>query len=251
MIGLWLLILLRRVLAICLLILRRGRVGSLRLVGRLGWRIRAGSLRRVLVLRVLTLWVLVLWRVLGVRLSSNLGWDERLLLLSLLVLLGFHGNDLSRGSFSVKQETASLAASEETNESPGKGRDKEKPMYFVSHGIIIRVSTHLNSPDQSAKASDGRKHVTTGLEEDDVALPEACLAVEHAAIVEASAHRDIEDELGALGSHSSKGCKPKDHHDTVKDNDGDDVVDVMQRYQFLAKDGIQADDPSDEGLSCC
>lgn len=227
MVGLWLLILLWGVLAICLLILGRRRVSSLRLIRRLSLWVRASSLRRILALRVL-----VLWGVLSIGLSNTLGWDKRLLLLSLLVLLGLHGNRLNRGIFVVKQESTSLAAVEEAIQSPGEGCDKEKP-------------------HQSAKASDGRKHVTARLEEDNVALLEACLAVKQAAIIEAAVHPDIEDEFGALGSHGSKGCKPKDHHDTIKDDDGNDVVELIECWQLLTKDSIHADDPSDDGNSQC
>jgi hypothetical protein len=123
---LWLLILLRRILSIgrLLLVLRRRGVGSLRLVRRLGWRVRAGSLRRVL-----TLWVLILWGILGIGLRSSLRLDERLLLLNLLLLLGFHGDGLSSNSLVIKQESAVIAAREEAVQSPGKGCDKEKPIY--------------------------------------------------------------------------------------------------------------------------
>lgn len=124
---LMLLILLRRILVICLRLLRRRRIGSRRLVRRLSWRVRAGRLRRILVLRVLALWVLALRGVLSVGLSNTLGWDKRLLLLGLLILLRFHGNGLNRGRLIVKQESASLAALEEAVQSPDKGCDKEKP----------------------------------------------------------------------------------------------------------------------------
>lgn len=119
---LMLLILLRRILVICLRLLRRRRIGSRRLVRRLSWRVRADRLRRILVL-----WVLALRGVLSVGLSNTLGWDKRLLLLGLLILLRFHGNGLNRGRLIVKQESASLAALEEAVQSPDKGCDKEKP----------------------------------------------------------------------------------------------------------------------------
>lgn len=229
-VSLWLLILLGRVLVICLRILRRRRIGSRRLVGRLSRRVRADRLRRILVLRVLAL-----RGVLSVGLSSTLGWDKRLLLLGLLILLRFHGNRLNRGGLIVKQESTSLATLEEADQSPDKGCDKEKP-------------------DQGSEASDGRKHVTTRLEEDNVALINvtllvACLAVKQAAIVEAALNADIEAELGALGSHGGKGCKPEDHHDTVKDDDGNDMVELVQSWQLLAKYGVQGDDPSDDSNS--
>lgn len=90
----------------------------------------------------------------------------------------------------------------------------------------------FNLPDQSTKASNGRKHITTSLEQDDialdnVALPVACLAVEDAAVVEASLHRDVKDELGAPSSDSGKGCEPKNHHDAVEDDDGDYMVELI------------------------
>lgn len=120
----------------------------------------------------------------------------------------------------------------------------------------MKQSSHivrLNLPDQSTKASNGRKHVTTSLKQDDialanVALPVACLAVEDAAVVEASLHRDAEDELRAPGSDSSKGCEPKNHQHAVEDDDGDYMIDMVQRWESLGKDGIQDDDPSDERL---
>lgn len=230
-VSLWLLILLRRILVICLRILRRRRIGSRRLVRRLSWRVRADRLRRILVLRVLAL-----RGVLSVGLSNTLGWDKCLLLLGLLILLRFHGNGLNRGRLIVKQESTSLAALEETVQSPGKGRDKEKP-------------------DQGSEASDGGKHVTTRLEEDNVTLLDkvallvACLAVKQAAIVEAAVDPDIEAELGALGSHSGKGCKPEDHHDTVKDDDGNDMIELVQSWQLLTKDNVQADEPGDDSNS--
>ena len=93
----------------------------------------------------------------------------------------------------------------------------------------IQTQLLLNSPDQGAKARDGSEHVTTGFKEDDVALLEACLAIEEAAIVETSVNGDVEDELGAPGSDSGKGCQPEDHHDTVEDDDGNDVVDLVER----------------------
>lgn len=225
MVGRGLVVLLRRVLAICLRVLRRRRrVGSLRLVGRLGRRVRAGGLRRILILRVLTL-----RGVLGVGLSRVLRRDEGLLLLLSLILLGLHDEGLlGRGSFGVEQEAAVPAAHEEAMQSPGEAGDEEKP-------------------DQGAKACNGSEHVTAGLEEDDVALLEARLAVEQAAIVETRVDGDVVDELGALGGDSGKGREPEDHHDTVEDDDGDDVVDVVQRWDFFAQDGVHGDDPSDDG----
>lgn len=105
-----------------------------------------------------------------------------------------------------------------------------------------------NVPDQSAETSNGREHVATALEEDHVALLEARLAVEQAAVVKASVHRDVEDEFGALGSHGSKGGQPEDHHDAVEHNDGDNVVELIQSWDLFCENGIQADDPSDDGL---
>lgn len=230
-VSLWLLILLRRILVICLRLLRRGRIGSRRLVRRLSWWVRADWLRWILVLGVLAL-----RGVLSVGLSNTLGWDKRLLLLGLLVLLGFHGNRLNRGRFIVKQESTSLAALEEAVQSPDKGCDEEKP-------------------DQGSEASDGGKHVTTRLEEDNVTLLDkvallvACLAVKQAAVVEAAVDPDIEAELGALGSHGGEGCKPEDHHDTVKDDDGNDMVELVQSWQLLTQDNVQADEPCDDSNS--
>lgn len=117
----------------------------------------------------------------------------------------------------------------------------------------IQVQFGSNSPDQSTKASDGSKHVTTSLEQDDIALGdvallEACFAVEHAAVVEASLHRDIEDELCALSSYSSKCGEPKNHHDTVEDDDGDYMIELIQGWESLGENGIQGDNPSDERL---
>lgn len=110
-----------------------------------------------------------------------------------------------------------------------------------------------NLPDQSTKASDGSKLSSTALEQDDIALAnvallEACFAVEQAAIVEALAHRNVEDELCALGSDSSKGREPKNHHDAVEDDDGDYMIQVMQRWEPLGKNGIQCNDPSNDRL---
>lgn len=115
MVGRRLVVLLRRVLPICLRVLRRRRVCRRRLVGRLGRRIRAGGLRRILILRVLALRVLALRGILGVvGLGRVLRRDERLLLLLSLVLLGLHDEGLlGRGSFGVEQEAAFLAAHEE------------------------------------------------------------------------------------------------------------------------------------------
>lgn len=221
-------VLLRGILAIRLLflILGRWRVGSLRLVGRLSRRIRAGGLRGVLALLVL-----ILRGILCDRLTSRLRL-ERSLLLSLIILLRLHGDGLGGGSLVVKQESAFLASLEEIVQSPGKGCNEEKP-------------------DQSTKAGDGSKLITTALEQDDIALAnvallEACFAVEHAAVVEALAHGNVEDELCALGSHSSKGCEPKNHHDAVEDDDGDYMIQMMQRWEPLGKNGIQCNDPSNE-----
>lgn len=250
MVGRGLVVLLRRVLAICLRVLRRRRrVGSLRLVGRLGRRVRAGGLRRILILRVLTL-----RGVLGVGLSRVLRRDEGLLLLLSLILLGLHDEGLlGRGSFGVEQEAAVPAAHEEAMQSPGEAGDEEKPIYASGQPQQPEIinPTSLNLPDQGAKACNGSEHVTAGLEEDDVALLEARLAVEQAAIVETRVDGDVVDELGALGGDSGKGREPEDHHDTVEDDDGDDVVDVVQRWDFFAQDGVHGDDPSDDGLSRC
>lgn len=225
-------VLLRRILTICrlLMFLRRRRIGSLGLVRRLGRRIRAGGLRRVLALLVLLLRGILCGLV-----GSRLGLEGSLLLsllLSLSIVLGLHGNGLRSGSLIVKQESAFLAALEEVVQSPGKGCNKEKP-------------------DQSTKASNGRKHVTASLEQDDIALANvallvARLAVEEAAVVEAALHRDVEDELCAPGSDSSKGCEPKNHHDAVEDDDGDYMVELIQRREPLGKNGVQGDDPSNE-----
>lgn len=116
MVTLWR-VLLRRILAVrCLLVLlgRRG-VGWLGLVRRLGGRIGAGSLRRILALLVL-----LLRGILRGLLGSRLGLEGSLLL-SLSIGLGLHGNVLRSGSLVVKQESAFLAALEEVVKSPGKG----------------------------------------------------------------------------------------------------------------------------------
>lgn len=112
-------------------------------------------------------------------------------------------------------------------------------LYLVSKASINSNRNHSNSPDQGSEASDGGKHVTTRLEEDHVTLLDkvallvACLAVKQAAVVEAAVDPDIEFELGALGSHGGKGCKPEDHHDTVKDDDGNDMIEFVQSGQLL------------------
>jgi hypothetical protein len=129
MVTLWW-VLLRRILAVrCLLMFlgRRG-VGRLRLVRRLGG-IRAGSLRRVL-----ALWVLPLRGMLGGLMGSRLGLEGSLLL-SLSIVLGLHGNGLRSGSLVVEQESAFLAALEEVVQSPGKGCDKEKPIWVSNETI--------------------------------------------------------------------------------------------------------------------
>lgn len=243
-------ILLRGVLAIrrLLLILGRRRVGSLRLVRRLSRRIRAGGLRGVL-----ALWVLILRGILCGRLTSRLRL-ERSLLLGLIILLRFHGDGLGGDSLVVKQESAFLASLEEIVQSPGKGCNEEKPIFRVSiENNQIQFNSNSNLPDQSTKASDGSKLSSTALEQEDIALAnvallEACFAVEHAAIVEALAHRNVEDELCALGSDSSKGREPKNHHDAVEDDDGDYMIQMMQRWETLGKNGIQRNDPSNDRL---
>lgn len=97
MVALWR-VLLRRILAIrrLLLLLGRRRIRSLGLIRRLSGRIRADRLRRIL-----TLLVLFLRRILCGRLSSRLRL-ERSLLLSLVILLSFHGNGLGSDSLVVK-----------------------------------------------------------------------------------------------------------------------------------------------------
>jgi len=94
------------------------------LVRRLNWRIRAGSLRRIL-----ALWVLALRWILVVRLRNPLGRHGRLLLLlllllTLLFLLGLHGKGLSGDSLVVEQESAGLTAYEETMQRPGESCDE-------------------------------------------------------------------------------------------------------------------------------
>lgn len=106
-------------------------------------------------------------------------------------------------------------------------------------------------PDQSAQAGNGSEHGGTGLEENHTSLPDARLAVDEAAVRIAALHVYIIDVAGALGGSGGKGGEPHDEEEAVEDEDGDDIVQLVEGRELLGQDDVADHDPGDERLFLC
>jgi hypothetical protein len=184
--------------------------------------------------------VLLLWLHPGLRLVVSrwllsirtLGSDGRLVLvLGKFFRLAWHHRRLClhlvliRGA-SAEQETSLPATAEEHDHCPHKGCDEQQP-------------------HEGTKASNSSEHGRASLEEDDTPLGEAGLAVEQAAVVDTSIRQDIDHVPSPLGGDGGKRCEPHDYHEAFQDQDGDDVVQLVQARELLGEDDIGNDDPGE------
>lgn len=106
-------------------------------------------------------------------------------------------------------------------------------------------------PDQGTKTSISRHHALSLLEQDDTALEEislagAELAVKKTTSIDAVADGNINYELGALGGDSGECGEPENDHETVEDQNSNDIVQAMENGKLLGEDNIGDDKPGDE-----